>query len=147
MRGLEPPTCGSTVRCSNQLSYTHRRFESEVILPSTGETVNTSPLSSILSRQGRGGKSLALAFDEVEDGSGVAPPLPDLDLQVEVDDGIQDLLDLAPGLDPDFLDETAVPPDDDAPLVVLLDEDRGADVRDFCPPFYVGGPSRFASFV
>ncbi len=24
MRGFEPPTLGTTIRCSNQLSYTHR---------------------------------------------------------------------------------------------------------------------------
>ena len=40
MRGLEPPTCGSTVRCSNQLSYTHHRSEGEAILASSLGSVN-----------------------------------------------------------------------------------------------------------
>ena len=26
LRGLEPPTLGTTIRCSNQLSYSHREF-------------------------------------------------------------------------------------------------------------------------
>src|SRR4030042_2140924 len=82
------------------------------------------------------GFCLTLAFDEVEDGGGVAPSLPHPDLQVEINIGIQDLLDLAPSLNPDLLDQPAVPPDDDAPLTVLLDEDAGADIGDLSSFFF-----------
>lgn len=50
-------------------------------------------------------------------------------MKVQVDLGPEDLLDLAAGLDADRLDEPALPADDDRPVVVLLDEDRGPDVR------------------
>ena len=117
MRGLEPPTFGSTVRCSNPLSYTHRRSGSETILASSPVSVN--------------GISSALAFDEVEDIGRIPPFFLDLDLEVKEDFGAQDLLDFAAGLDADHLDDLAAPPDDDDAVVVTLDENRGADIDDF----------------
>ena len=51
-------------------------------------------------------------------------------MQVEEDSGLEDLLDLAAGLDADRLDELAVPADDDLPVIVLFDEDGGLDVDD-----------------
>src|SRR5665647_3041154 len=69
-----------------------------------------------------------LAFDEVEDVLGVAPVLPDADLEFEEDLVPDVLLDLLAGLDADLLDERTMAADDDLAMVVLLDEDRGPDV-------------------
>ena len=39
MRGLEPPTSGSTVQCSDQLSYTHHNNEGMKIFASNSDKV------------------------------------------------------------------------------------------------------------
>ena len=40
MRGFEPPTPGTTIQCSNQLSYIHREEDQSVIV--AGEIINGS---------------------------------------------------------------------------------------------------------
>jgi hypothetical protein len=83
------------------------------------------------------GFSLLAAFNKVKDLGGITPPVPDLNLQIEIDLGIQDVLDFAARLDADFLDHLAVPAEDDGPMVVALDEDRGTDVSQL-PLFFSG---------
>ena len=56
MRGLEPPTFGTTNRCSNQLSYTHREttlasVASQLLCPPSFRIKNLSGASTLVNNQ------------------------------------------------------------------------------------------------
>ncbi len=46
VRGLEPPTSGTTIQCSNQLSYTHHKNKLRILIR-LSEPVNGTPGSSL----------------------------------------------------------------------------------------------------
>ena len=129
MRGFEPPTFGSTVRCSNQVELHSPPFGAlncpilgdgcqywEAPLGNLGTHTNSRELNQEFAghvpdqeiRDMSPFLLALLALDEVEDVLGVPPALADLDVEVEVDLGLEDALDLLAGLDADLLDELAL---------------------------------------
>ena len=95
--------------------------------PGTAEPTETG----FVGRNGRFGaprSHVLLALDQVQNVRRIAPALPDFDMELELNAGVDDLLDLQAGFDADRFDGLAAAADDDLTMVVALDENRGFDV-------------------